>query len=91
MCDVMLALLDSYSEETIDGRLLQGWISSIRIDASIRNTEAQVGSFDVVEHPAALVDPVDWAVWVDCVEMPDLHYDFEFLGPDAPRKKTKEE
>lgn len=82
MCDVMLALLDSYSEETIDGRLLQGWISSIRIDASIRNTEAQVGSFDVVEHPAALVDPVDWAVWVDCVEMPDLHYDFEFLGPD---------
>ena len=57
MCDVMLALLDSYSEETIDGRLLQGWISSIRIDASIRNTEAQVGSFDVVEHPAALVDP----------------------------------
>lgn len=82
MCDVMLALLDSYSEETIDGRLLQGWISSIRIDASIRNTEAQVGSFDVVEHPAALVDPVDRAVWVDCVEMPDLHYDFEFLGPD---------
>lgn len=82
MCDVMLALLDSYSEETIDGRLLQGWISSIRIDASIRNTEAQIGSFDVVEHPAALVDPVDRAVWVDCVGMPDLHYDFEFLGPD---------
>lgn len=82
MCDVMLALLDSYSEETIDGRLLQGWISSIRIDASIRNTEAQIGSFDVVEHPAALVDSVDRAVWVDCVGMPDLHYDFEFLGPD---------
>lgn len=82
MCDVMLALLETCSGDTIDGQLLQGWISSIRIDASIRNTEAQVGSFDVVEHPAALVDPVDRAVWVDCVGMPDLHYDFEFLGPD---------
>lgn len=85
MCDVMLAMLDSYSEETIDGRLLQGWISSIRTDATIRNTEAQVGSFRVVEHPAALVDPVDRAVWVDCVGMPELHYDFEFLGPDERR------
>lgn len=85
MCDVMQALLDSYSEETIDGRLLQGWISSIRTDATIRNTEAQVGSFNVVEHPAALVDPVDRAVWVDCVGMPELHYDFEFLGPDERR------
>lgn len=82
MCDVMLALLETCRGETIDGQLLQGWISSIRVDASIRNTEAQVGSFDVVEHPAALVDPVDRAVWVDCVEMPELHYDFEFLGPD---------
>ena len=54
MCDVMLALLETCSGDTIDGQLLQGWISSIRIDASIRNTEAQVGSFDVVEHPAAL-------------------------------------
>ena len=82
MCDVMLALLETCSGDTIDGQLLQGWISSIRIDASIRNTEAQVGSFDVVGHPAALVDPVDRAVWVDCVGMPDLHYDLEFLGPD---------
>lgn len=82
MCDVMLALLETCSGDTIDGQLLQGWISSIRIDASIRNTEAQVGSFDVVEHPAALVDPIDRAVWVDCVGMPELHYDFEFLGPD---------
>lgn len=82
MCDVMLALLETCPGDTIDGQLLQGWISSIRIDASIRNTEAQVGSFDVVEHPAALVDPVDRVVWVDCVGMPDLHYDFEFLGPD---------
>lgn len=82
MCDVMLALLDSYTGETIDGGLLQGWISSIRTDATIRNTEAQVGSFDVVEHPAALVDSVDRAVWVDCAGMPELHYDFEFLSPD---------
>ena len=82
MCDVMLALLDSCTGETIDGGLLQGWISSIRTDATIRNTEAQVGSFDVVEHPAALVDPVDRAVWVDCAGMPELHYDFEFLSPD---------
>lgn len=85
MCDVILAMLDSCSGETIDGRLLQGWISSIRTDATIRNTEAQVGSFDVVAHPAALVDPVDWAVWVDCAGMPELHYDFEFLGPDERR------
>lgn len=76
MCDVMLALLETCSGDTIDGQLLQGWISSIR------NTEAQVGSFDVVEHPAALVDPVDRAVWVDCMGMPELHYDFEFLSPD---------
>lgn len=82
MCDVMLALLDSCTGETIDGGLLQGWISSIRTDATIRNTEAQVGSFDVVEYPAALVDPVDRAVWVDCAGMPELHYDFEFLSPD---------
>lgn len=82
MCDVMLALLETCSGDTIDGQLLQGWISSIRIDASIRNTEAQVGSFDVVEHPAALVDPIDRAVWVDCMGMPELHYDFEFLSPD---------
>ncbi|WP_308501591.1 PD-(D/E)XK nuclease family protein [uncultured Alistipes sp.] len=82
MCDVMLALLETCRGETIDGQLLQGWISSIRIDASIRNTEAQIGSFDVVEHPAALVDPIDRAVWVDCVGMPESHYDFEFLGPD---------
>lgn len=82
MCDVMLALLDSYTGETIDGGLLQEWISSIRTDATIRNTEAQVGSFDVVEHPAALVDSVDRAVWVDCAGMPELHYDFEFLSPD---------
>ena len=82
MCDVMLALLETCSGDTIDGQLLQGWISSIRIDASIRNTEAQVGSFDVVEHPAALVDPVDRAVWVDCMGMSELHYDFEFLSPD---------
>ena len=61
---------------------MQGWISSIRTEATIRNTEAQVGSFDVVEHPAALVDPVDRAVWVDCAGMPELHYDFEFLSPD---------
>lgn len=85
MCDVMLAMLESYSGKVIDGRLLQGWISSIRTDATIRNTEAQVGSFDVVAHPAALVDPVDRAVWVDCAGMPELHYDFEFLGPDERR------
>ena len=36
----------------------------------------------MVEHPAALVDPVDRAVWVDCMGMPELHYDFEFLSPD---------
>lgn len=79
MCDVILALLESWPGETIEGEILQGWISSIRSDTNIRNTHAQAGSFDVVEYPSALVDPVDRAIWIDCAGIPELPYDFDFL------------
>lgn len=89
MCDIILALMESYPGETIDGGLLQGWISSIRPDTNIRNTDAQVGSFDVVEHPAALTDPVDRAVWIDCAGIPELPYDFDFLTIGERRRLSK--
>lgn len=79
MCDAMLALLEAYPEATIEGRLLQNWISSIHPDMTIRNTEAQVGSFAVVDHPAAAVDTVASAVWVDCFGVPQPRHDYEFL------------
>ena len=82
LCDVVIAMLDRYPQKTLDSHLLRTWITSIRTDETVGNTEARTGSFDTIEHPGALVDPVDRAIWADCFGVPEPRYDFGFLTFD---------
>jgi len=79
LCNAFQVILNSQTDEKIFPDKLKSWILSIYRPSNYTYTTAQAGSGFVISSPAAMLDPADEVIWMDCFDGTPQASLFRFL------------
>jgi hypothetical protein len=68
LCNAFQIILDSQTESNVSPEKLKSWILSIYKPSDYNYTTPQAGSRFVISSPAAILDPAEELIWMDCFE-----------------------
>lgn len=77
-CQGMLRLME-YEGASLDATDFGNLVKSLCVGVSIRTDEAEVGSFDTVSSPAAILSDPAKLIWLDCNGVLDASWPYAFL------------
>ncbi len=79
LCNAFQVILHGQEKETISPDKLKSWILSIYRPSDYSYTTAQSGSGFVISSPAAMLDPAEEVIWMDCFEGTPAASHYRFL------------
>ena len=79
LCNAFQIILDSQTDKSISPGKLKSWILSIYKPSDYNYTTSQAGSRFVITSPAAMLDPAEELVWMDCFEGAPEASKYQFL------------